>query len=321
MEFLIVSKAPLITDIPKVSPQQRVLYNTSQKRQKPKPKISLSLDTLTTECDKPTQNVTKVVKLKKRRKARKSNSISRCNQIENSPQKVSKYTKNRHNSVISFPNRSVPTLNKPEVSPYKLCQNTISQPITFSPDKIIKRAISNIMCRSVTSNPLTSKGVKTIFTPNCGATRPPRSNPYVSINTFNSLVPYGTKQNSGNRNVAHKKRIYLSDTHNPGIIGFTAGRIPPLNSPIEMSHSIELVPSLGDARSQVCLQKELRALESKRLAVSLASSERERAQNERRISDEKLRAKSQFRSEIYALNKAMRELEETKYNEFQSAKV
>ena len=323
MEFLIVSKAPIITDIPKVSPQQRSPYatshKTSPKRHKPKPRISLSLDTLTTECpkcDTSISELTNQIKRKKPRKARNSSSVPRCDHVNTSPQKVTKAT----HSVAPLPHRSAPVLSRSDLSPYKLCPKTTYQPLTLSPDKIIKRAISNIMCRSATySNPATSNAAKGMFTPN----RPPKSSPYRPINPGYPLVPYGTKQghNMGHRNVPHKKRIYLSEPHNPGVSGSTAGRIPPLNSPIEVSRSIEFVPSLGDARSQVCLQKELRALESKRLAISLANSERERAQNERRICEEKLRAKSQFRAEIYSLNGVMRELEANKFNESLSAKV
>ena len=315
MEFLIVSKAPIVADIPRISPQQRPPRKTSPKRHKPRPRLSLSLDTLPTDSRPvaPPADPTNQIKPKKRRKARKSHSTSRCAQIS-APLQVSKEI----HPVVSSPHRSAPALNKHnrQLSPYKMCPKAISQPLTLSPDRIIKRAISNLMSRSVSySNPAAYFPAKGMLTPN----KPPRPNPYIN-NSYTPLVPYRTKQ--VHMNVPLKrKRVYLSETHNPGVMGSTAGRIPPLNSPLEVSHSIELVPSLGDAKSQVCLQKELRALESRRHAVAAANCERERAQNERRLCEDKLRAKSQFRAEIYALNRVMREFEEIKFNESLSAKV
>ena len=291
MECLIVSKAALISESPRglVRPPSYLTRpdRTGLRGRRSKPKISLSLDALTSE--RPASPASPV-RHKKRRKERKSHSTPRSNQPD------------RRNVTGDTINRTDLLSRKPPI-----------QPIQFSPDRIIKKAISNMMCRSATLplNPPTTSS-RTQF-----------SNDR-SIKIATSLLPYTRGYNLRQHIVPHQtrmKKVFLSDTHNPGVVGVSAGRIPPLNTPIEVSHSIELVPSLGDARSQVSLQKELRQLGSQRLAISLVETERLRARNERKAGEDRTRAKSQFRAEVYALNKVMRQLEEDKFNESFSAKV
>ena len=289
MECLVVSKAALISESPRVlvrPPSYLIRPNrTALGQRRTKPKISLSLDALIAE--RPVSPASPV-RAKKRRKVRKSHSTPRSNQPDR--RNVSDDTINRTDLLKS---------RKPPI-----------QPIEFSPDRIIRKAISKMMCRSATL-PLN--------TPTTSQVSNDRS-----IKIATSLLPYTAGHKSRQQIVSHQtkiKKVFLSDTHNPGVIGVSAGRIPPLNTPIQVSHSIELVPSLGDARSQVSLQKELRHLESQRLAISLAETERIRAENEKRAGEDRIRAKSQFRAEVYALNKVMRQLEEDKFNESLSAKV
>ncbi|KAI6646195.1 hypothetical protein LOD99_9402 [Oopsacas minuta] len=314
MEFLIVSKAA-IRDVPKFGPPRPYVSSTNRTRQKwqtCKPKISISLDSLNVseKCEK--------VKPKKIRKSKKSHSISLINHIENSPQKVSKYTNNRH--IRTCPSNPVLTRYTDNIFTPKLNVKPPAEPKEFSPDRIIKRAISNIMCRSATQplhTPVTSNSIQELR--NCVTHKLPTNSATKSIKfpkpghflSHQAIPPQSSR----------KKRIYLSDPQNPGVVGSTAGRIPPLNSPIDVSHSFEIVPSLGDAKSQVSLQKELRNLEAKRIAISLANTEKARVMNDKRTEGEKLRARIQFRAEIYALNKEMRLLEENKFKEALSAKV
>ena len=293
MECLIVSKVALISESPRVlvrpSSYLTRTDRTGLRERRTKPKISLSLDALIGE--RPVSPASPV-RSKKRRKVRKSHSTPRSNQPD------------RRNVSDSINRTDLLRSKKPPI-----------QPIEFSPDRIIKRAISNIMCRSATSLPLNN-------TPTTSNKTQLSNDRAIKITT--SLLPYTRGHNLRQLTVplqTRRKKVFLSDIHNPGVVDLSAGRIPPLNTPIHVSHSIELVPSLGDARSQVCLQKELRHLESQRLAISLAETERLRAVNEKKAGEDRIRAKSQFRAEVYALNKVMRQLEEDKFKESFSAKV
>ena len=337
-----MSKAAL-SDIPKPAPPRAILpppghspvrkFRSKQRHFPTQTRHSLSLDTLSNLNNnserQPDQTTEIYGRQADKSKCKKRSKKKRASSHSISPQRVAREAPRRHS-----PDKPVKILaNQTRDSNGPLKQSDT----VLCTDRIIKRAISNLMSRSATlSHPdtltpySTTSMLKLAPSPpkHCQSpSRPIRTSPHKNRNLFfrpntgfpapkfeNLKIPPFPLTN-------HKRRIFLSDTQNPGMTGSTSGRIPPLNSPISVSHSIELVPSLGDIRSQVSLKKELRALESKRQISTRAEIERERAISEKRAEEERMRAKEKFRAQIYALNSVMRDLEQEKFLEAQSAKV
>lgn len=148
-----------------------------------------------------------------------------------------------------------------------------------------------------------------------------RTNNYFSPSTQKLPMHMGGSaiKNQNQSDSANKvTKIYLSDKHSGTVkdCGIEIPCAPPATPTAEQLRKVEYIPSLTDIRSQRAVKVKLQVLEKeaqKRMEKQQIERDRIEKQNKKLMEKD---LKQQQRLQIYALNKVMTELENSRFKEF-----
>ncbi|XP_060071404.1 uncharacterized protein LOC132551294 [Ylistrum balloti] len=144
------------------------------------------------------------------------------------------------------------------------------------------------------------------------------STPKSCLHNENRVTYYQTSVNE----IAKITKVYLSEKHSGTMkdCGMEYPCAPPATPTPDQLKKVEYVPSMNDIRAQRAVKLKLQVLE-KEASKRIEKQKEEKARQEKlQMKDREKELKMKQRNEIYALNKAMTELEQHRFQEFCSKK-
>lgn len=173
-----------------------------------------------------------------------------------------------------------------------------------SPDKLPQMTINNLVQQNPCQEPSvhTSSGSDLLNTSKS------------LLHNENRVTYYQTSVNE----VAKVTKVYLSEKHSGTMkdLGMEYPCAPPATPTPDQLKKVEYVHSMNDIRAQRAVKLKLQVLE-KEASKKMEKQKEEKARQEKlQMKDREKELKMKQRNEIYALNKAMTELEQQRFQEF-----
>ncbi|OWF40296.1 uncharacterized protein LOC110463964 [Mizuhopecten yessoensis] len=134
------------------------------------------------------------------------------------------------------------------------------------------------------------------------------------LHNENRVTYYQTSANE----IAKVTKVYLSEKHSGTMkdCGMEYPCAPPATPTPDQLKKVEYVPSMNDIRAQRAVKLKLQVLEKEASKKTERQKEEKARQEKLQMKDREKELKIRQRNEIYALNKAMTELEQQRFQEF-----
>ncbi|XP_033763700.1 uncharacterized protein LOC117344926 [Pecten maximus] len=138
------------------------------------------------------------------------------------------------------------------------------------------------------------------------------------LHNENRVTYYQTSVNE----ITKVTKVYLSEKHSGTMkdCGMEYPCAPPATPTPDQLKKVEYVPSMNDIRAQRAVKLKLQVLEKEASKKMEKQKEEKARQDKLQMKDREKELKMKQRNEIYALNKAMTELEQQRFQEFCSKK-